>query len=54
MVLWIRVDATGRTVETGTAIGSTDTITLHLWFCTAAGVYSLRLNGVEQRTIVVK
>ncbi len=54
MVLWTLVDATGRTVETGTAIGSTDTITLHLGSALPAGVYSLRLNGVEQRTIVVK
>ncbi|MBK9184374.1 MAG: T9SS type A sorting domain-containing protein [Ignavibacteria bacterium] len=52
--MWTLVDATGRTVETGTAKGSTDTITLHLGSALPAGVYSLRLNGVEQRTIVVK
>lgn len=53
-VSWVLYDATGQTVETGTANGSTETITLHLGSVLPAGVYSLRLNGGEQRTIVVK
>lgn len=50
MVLWTLVDATGRTVETGTANGSTDTITLHLGSALPAGAYGLRLADESLRT----
>jgi hypothetical protein len=50
MVLWTLVDATGRTVETGTAIGSTETITLQLGSALPAGAYGLRLADESLRT----